>query len=529
MQRPVSRLGLPSLLAAAAVGACDCGEELHVIPGDLVGTVCAEESGRGLEGANVVLVDKNGEEHSATTDAQGVFRIDDAAPGQGELTVEGEGGTRTFDVRIESETEVAFRDAYCRPPPPPPTGSVAGCVCDQEKGQWVEGANVFVNTPAGEVVVTGTASDGCFLLEGVPVGPAVVKIQKEQFYTEQMVDVQEGAVAELPPVENCALPPPPPPPEGSGTVEGRVCAPDGSTWLADATVWVELPDGTRVETTTDGDGNYSLVGVPPGTQTLHIQKGSFSTTVIVEVPEDGVVTLPEADCAIQQDDLRIAVVSGAWDNVRQVLVSVGVDPATITDYEGEPGGFFGTEPSEWAGQLLGDYATLAQYDIVFLNCGLDDVSYLDSPTYAANLRQFVSEGGSLYVSDQAYDIVEATFPDFIDFYDEDTMPQSAQKGAAADNIIGTVSDPALSASLGAQTIELHYPLLAWAVMQSVTDDVRVYIRGDAPVSGGQTLDEVPHTVGFQVGEGKVIYTSFHQEPGIAVMQERVLQLLVFEL
>jgi hypothetical protein len=219
-------------------------------------------------------------------------------------------------------------------------------------------------------------------------------------------------------------------------------------------------------------------------------------------------------------------VSGTWDNVRQVLVDVGVDESTITDYDGE-GGFF--TPSEWADQLLGDYATLAQYDIVFLNCGLDDVSFLDSSTYAANLRQFVTEGGSVYVSDQAYDVVEAAFPDFVDFYGDDATPQSAQKGDESDNIIGTVTDATLAASLGAQTIELHYPLLAWAVMESVASSVNVYIRGDAPIMSASTLDEVPHTVGFQVGEGKVIYTSFHQEPGIAVAQERVLQLLVFEL
>ena len=35
--------------------------------------------------------------------------------------------------------------------------------------------------------------------------------------------------------------------------------------------------------------------------------------------------------------------------------------------------------------------------------------------------------------------------------------------------------------------------------------------------------------GFSPGSGKVIYSSFHQEPGINVQQERVLQLLVFQL
>ena len=31
------------------------------------------------------------------------------------------------------------------------------------------------------------------------------------------------------------------------------------------------------------------------------------------------------------------------------------------------------------------------------------------------------------------------------------------------------------------------------------------------------------------GAGRVLYTSFHQEPGISLEQERVLELLMFEL
>jgi hypothetical protein len=71
-----------------------------------------------------------------------------------------------------------------------------------------------------------------------------------------------------------------------GAVEGRVCAPDGETWLAAADVYVELANGGRVETETDGDGRYHLPNVPVGTQTLHIEKGPFSTTRDVEIVAD---------------------------------------------------------------------------------------------------------------------------------------------------------------------------------------------------------------------------------------------------
>ena len=50
-------------------------------------------------------------------------------------------------------------------------------------------------------------------------------------------------------------------------------------------------------------------------------------------------------------------------------------------------------------------------------------------------------------------------------------------------------------------------------MESVSDDVQVYLRGDveyrtADNSGTATLDDVPLLVGFDAGRGRVIYSSF---------------------
>lgn len=70
----------------------------------------------------------------------------------------------------------------------------------------------------------------------------------------------------------------------------------------------------------------------------------------------------------------------------------------------------------------------------------------------------------------------------------------------------------------------------WAIMESVSSDVRVYIRGPADSLFPSHYDNsAPYTVGFPLGAGKVLYTSWHQEPGINLESERVLQLLVFEL
>ena len=147
----------------------------------------------------------------------------------------------------------------------------------------------------------------------------------------------------------------------------------------------------------------------------------------------------------------------------------------------------------------------------------------------ANLRTFVEQGGSIYVSDQAYDLMEQAFPDKLDFYGDDNQRNAAELGAATNVVMGQVVDLPLAQALGSSSIELHYPLWAWVIVESVAPDVRVFIRGPATPIGGSPLPDVPHTVGFAHGEGHVVYTSFHQEPGINQAAEQVLRLLVFEL
>ena len=49
-------------------------------------------------------------------------------------------------------------------------------------------------------------------------------------------------------------PEPQPEPEPFGAVSGRVCGPDGVTWLAVASVWIEPAGETRLASTSDGDG-----------------------------------------------------------------------------------------------------------------------------------------------------------------------------------------------------------------------------------------------------------------------------------
>jgi hypothetical protein len=67
------------------------------------------------------------------------------------------------------------------------------------------------------------------------------------------------------------------------------------------------------------------------------------------------------------------------------------------------------------------------------------------------------------------------------------------------------------------------------MMQGVADDVDVYLIADPQTLDGRVVDDAPQIVGFDHGEGRVTYSSFHQEPGSHPDQLRILQLLMFEL
>jgi hypothetical protein len=521
-------------MGLASFGGCNCDEELYVLPGILTGTLCSVDSGQPVGNVPLLVETADGKTVETTTREDGTWEVARLSPGLTVITADTtaiDGQPRTFEADVISGETVQVPDDQCRPPEPPPepitpNGSVSGCVCNEATWNWVEGANVFIVTESGQTVVTGTDANGCFLLEGAPTGNHTVSVQKvdENFYQEFQVNIIEDQTVTIDSPESCE----PPPEAPVGSISGRVCAPDGTTWLGEALVYVELPDGSRITATTDAEGNYTLNNVPEGTQTVHVVKGSFTDSFEVTVTAGETYVVPESECEIQPE-VAVAVVSGRWDDVRSVLINVGIDPANITDYVG-----YGDFTGVWASQLLGDYTLLSQYDIVFINCGVEENLFRDTPQQVVidNLKQFVQNGGSVYASDQAYDVVEVAFGNYIDFFGADGTSNAAEVGATVDSVTATVTDATLATQLGQSTLELHYPLPAWAVMTDVDSSVRVYVRADADydtfLTSG-TQNNVPHTVSFEYGQGKVIYTSFHQEPGINLTMERVLQLLMFEL
>ena len=320
---------------------------------------------------------------------------------------------------------------------------------------------------------------------------------------------------------------------GSGSISGRLCDPSGNGWVVGATVYVSIDyngDGIedqRIQTTTDSEGYFVLEGVPTGVHTVYAQKGSYSAAIEIDFP-GGNYEFEEEYC-LDPTTVNIAVVGGDYDHIEQILSDLELDydmfgPATYRD-------------------LLYDSQRLAEYDIIFFNCGMP-FSWLDSRSLVANnLSNFVTDGGSVYSSDWAHLIVEAAWPDKIDFYGNDgafndpstslDLTDSAYVGRAT-NTNAEVLDQTMIMALGSTTANIVYDLDAWVVPLSVSTDSSVMIQGSAPTwdittgSPATTYNNVPLAIRFDSG-GTVIYTTFHNELQITMDMEIALKEIILSL
>lgn len=177
---------------------------------------------------------------------------------------------------------------------------------------------------------------------------------------------------------------------------------------------------------------------------------------------------------------RIMISPSKYDDVQKVLERLGGQYAT------------GRQLSGREMRRLGDPGFLSGTELLFLNCGGQGVSGIAAdPRACRQLRAWVENGGALYASDYASDVVAAVFGDRVEF---------SGKNGKAETLAARVSDPDLARQLN-YSVSLTFNLGSWVRITRYPADAEVYLT-DAQYSG-------PLAIGIIVGNGRVVFTSFH--------------------
>ena len=215
---------------------------------------------------------------------------------------------------------------------------------------------------------------------------------------------------------------------------------------------VQAPPGGVVSS---HDGSFE-VAAPPGTYWLVIQKGQFRLeqeyTIDVGTVDLGpaATTLPsEHDPAGGKFMPKIALVRGGSDNVQDIMGKIGIGTMVGNSFSSANGEMDMYEYSATPGtmgtaeQLLRNPAMMAQYHIIFFPCATSMSSIdtvLRDQNVLRNVRQYVHDGGKLYVTDWSGEVVDRSFPQQITHGDTGTDSTGTYDPVALTGTLATVGD-----------------------------------------------------------------------------------------
>lgn len=194
--------------------------------------------------------------------------------------------------------------------------------------------------------------------------------------------------------------------------------------------------------------------------------------------------------------------------------------------------------------LFGEDAALTEYGRLIIASGTrgmglrqynsvnPDDAFVSDPEVITRVTNFVERGGLLFCTDWSYDLIEAVFPDLIEFYGDDATFDDAQKGEIG-TVTGAIVSESLATTLGSEQLSLRYDFSNWSVPTGVGEDTEVLITGDTIVrtgteTGAEPVTGAPLLVRAQIGNngGTVVFSSFHLDAQTPGMIDQLLPFLI---
>ena len=280
----------------------------------------------------------------------------------------------------------------------------------------------------------------------------------------------------------------------AGTVTGRVVSPSGTIPVSGATYTVDL--GSETASVISAEHGCFRLDLPAGDYELDFHKGRYTAAGTASVTADTITDVGEL--ALDQGDLKLAVVSGKYDSVGHIIDELGIDYTTFAS----------------PGELFADLDTLNGFDAVFANCGSDYTTLNGeaySPQELANARAWVEAGGTIYTSDWEWSLFAGVAPSAL-VWGEDVL--SGPQGT----VQATIVDRNIQALLGSTSADITFDLPDWALPHAAGTS-QVLVNG---TFGGT---EHPLAVMAFPGDGRAVFTAFHNESQIT----RDMQVILYEL
>lgn len=340
-------------------------------------------------------------------------------------------------------------------------------------------------------------------------------------------------------------------------ISGKFMAPNNLDPIVNAKVTAYKNDAVQFETTTNPKGEF-ILSLPRGDYSLSITKGLFLTEKLITVEEE--TTLDNYKI---ETFPNIGVITGTYDNIESILYGLGlVDDSTgqplfdiidgitnsknnIIDREQHLHSKINTIPNKKNpilfpnvdlsyADLMSNPTLLASYDVLFINCS----SRTEIPLFEQNLKDYVNNGGFLYVTDWSSSLLNTITNNDTEYLSFNIPRRSGISLGTNATILDSNLSAWLLLNFGISindTVYIDEFLPNWQVVDSYDTSTTIAWLNSTVAYGGSNNSTVYENKGlaftFTLGQGAIFYSSFHTENDELdfTTTDRIMEYLVFEM